>query len=70
MPTPRSCSRTSPTQLHTNDFTGPIPVELCALSQLTILNLYTNHLTGPIPCCLGNLSQLQILEVRERWSAL
>ena len=52
-----------PPQLHTNDLTGPIPVELCALSQLTNLNLYTSHLTGPIPRCLGNLSQLTDLEL-------
>ena len=53
-------------QLNNNDFTGPVPVELCALSQLTRLNLGDNHLTGPIPRCLGNLSQLQWLVVRAR----
>ena len=62
--------RTSPPQLDDNDFTGPVPVELCALSQLTELYLYTNHLTGPIPRCLGNLSQLQWLEVRAQCSPL
>ena len=57
-------------QLQHNDFTGPVPVELCALSQLTSLNLYTNRLTGPIPRCLGDLSQLQWLQVRARCSPL
>ena len=59
-----------PPQLDNNDFTGPVPVELCALSQLIYLSLYTNHLTGPIPRCLGNLSQLQVLQVRARCSPL
>ena len=70
MPTPLSCSRTSPTQLSSNDFTGPVPIELCALSQLILLELDTNRLTGPIPRCLGNLSQLQQLQVRARCSPL
>ena len=59
-----------PPQLQINDFTGPVPVELCALSQLTILNLYDIHVTGPIPRCLGNLSQLHKLAVRARGSPL
>ena len=59
-----------PPQLDRNDFTGPVPVELCALSQLTYLYLYDNHLTGSIPRCLGNLSQLQRLQVRAQCSPL
>ena len=70
MPTPLSCSRTSSPQLHNNDLTGPVPVELCPLNQLTYLFLYDNHLTGPIPRCLGDLSELQWLDVRARCSPL
>ena len=57
-------------QLSENDFTGPVPVQLCALSQLTDLQLSGNHLTGQIPRCLGNLSQLRRLQVRARCSPL
>ena len=70
MPAPLFCLRTPPPQLEINDFTGPVPVELCALSQLTDLYLYDNRLTGPIPRCLGNLFQLQWLQVRARCSPL
>ena len=59
-----------PPQLEENDLTGPVPVELCALSQLTKLNLYTNHLTRPIPHRHSDVSRLQTHHVRPRCSPL
>jgi len=44
-----------------NNLTGPFPVAVTALTELTILTFSKNNLTGPIPPEIGNLSQLEIL---------
>ncbi|MBN2430742.1 MAG: hypothetical protein JXQ27_04670 [Acidobacteria bacterium] len=44
-----------------NNLTGPFPVSVTALTELTVLTFYKNNLTGPIPPEIGNLSQLEIL---------
>nr|GLL21483.1 receptor-like protein 12 isoform X1 [Ipomoea trifida] len=36
-----------------NHLEGPIPIELCSLEFLTILDLSENNLTGSIPSCLN-----------------
>lgn len=42
---------------------GPIPLELSNLENLTYLSLRYNNLTGPIPPELGNLSNLNYLNL-------
>ena len=37
---------------------GGIPVQLCQLCDLHILDLALNNLSGSIPQCLGNLNAL------------
>ena len=52
-----------------NHLVGTLPLELCQLSQLQVLNLghdnpeSTNQLSGEIPACLGQLSQLRRLSL-------
>jgi hypothetical protein len=41
--------------LRANHFDGELPVHLCLLEQLNILDISQNQLSGPIPSCLGNL---------------
>ncbi|CAL2271462.1 unnamed protein product [Prunus armeniaca] len=45
--------------LRSNSFTGSIPLNLCGLSALHILDLSHNNLFGNIPHCIGNLSYLK-----------
>ncbi|KAJ9679574.1 hypothetical protein PVL29_021483 [Vitis rotundifolia] len=44
--------------LHSNKFTGSIPLELCHLDSLQILDLGNNNLSGNIPRCFGNFSSM------------
>ena len=44
--------------LHSNNLTGVIPVELGNLDSLTVLFLEYNNITGPIPIELGNLTDM------------
>ena len=46
-------------QLHSNQLTGEIPVELGNLANLQTLYLFNNQLTGEIPAELGNLTNLE-----------
>ena len=50
-------------RLYYNDLSGPIPVELGNLNNLTVLNLGSNRLSGPIPVELGNLTNLTVLNL-------
>ncbi|PQM33764.1 hypothetical protein Pyn_11755 [Prunus yedoensis var. nudiflora] len=45
--------------LRNNSFTGSIPLQLCGLSTLRILDFSHNNLSGNIPHCIGNLSGLK-----------
>ncbi|KAK2639544.1 hypothetical protein Ddye_027339 [Dipteronia dyeriana] len=42
--------------LHSNKFHGPLPLELCHLDSLQILDLASNNLSGTIPRCFSNFS--------------
>ena len=44
--------------LHSNKFNGSIPLELCHLHSLQILDLGNNNLSGTIPRCFGNFSSM------------
>ncbi|RVW64018.1 Receptor-like protein 12 [Vitis vinifera] len=44
--------------LHSNKFKGSIPLELCHLDSLQILDLGNNNLSGTIPRCFGNFSSM------------
>ena len=44
--------------LHSNKFNGSIPLELCHLHSLQILDLRNNNLSGTIPRCFGNFSSM------------
>jgi Leucine-rich repeat (LRR) protein len=46
-----------------NKLSGPVPVELQALTGLQHLDLIQNQLTGPIPPELGNLTNLTFLSL-------
>ncbi|KAJ8751154.1 hypothetical protein K2173_016335 [Erythroxylum novogranatense] len=39
-----------------NNFTGEIPLMICSLSTLYLLDLSSNNLNGMLPQCLGNFS--------------
>ncbi|KAJ9682655.1 hypothetical protein PVL29_018554 [Vitis rotundifolia] len=45
-------------RLRSNLFNGNIPLQLCTLSSLHILDFAQNHLLGSIPSCVGNLSAM------------
>ncbi|XP_008240709.2 PREDICTED: probable LRR receptor-like serine/threonine-protein kinase At4g36180 [Prunus mume] len=45
--------------LRSNSFTGCIPLSLCGLSALHILDFSHNNLSGNIPHCVGDLSYLK-----------
>ncbi|RVW70472.1 LRR receptor-like serine/threonine-protein kinase FLS2 [Vitis vinifera] len=44
--------------LHSNKFKGSIPLELCHLDSLQILDLGNNNLSATIPRCFGNFSSM------------
>ncbi|KAK7816646.1 receptor-like protein eix1, partial [Quercus suber] len=44
--------------LHSNNFYGQIPDEICALTSLQILDLSHNKLFGSIPRCVNNFSMI------------
>ncbi|KAJ9679573.1 hypothetical protein PVL29_021482 [Vitis rotundifolia] len=44
--------------LHSNKFNGSIPLELCHLHSLQILDLGNNNFSGTIPRCFGNFSSM------------
>ncbi|KAK9138620.1 hypothetical protein Sjap_009214 [Stephania japonica] len=39
-----------------NHFEGHIPIQLCRLQQLIMIDLSSNNLSGPIPSCLNNVT--------------
>lgn len=45
-------------QLRSNEFSGDIPLQICQLSSLLVLDLANNRLTGTIPHCLGNFTNM------------
>ncbi|XP_021800206.1 LRR receptor-like serine/threonine-protein kinase FLS2 [Prunus avium] len=45
--------------LRSNSFMGSIPLKLCGLPALHILDFSHNNLSGNIPHCIGNLSYLK-----------
>ncbi|KAJ0449300.1 putative leucine-rich repeat domain superfamily [Helianthus annuus] len=42
--------------LHSNKFTGNIPLQLCQRNVLQVLKLAHNNIIGVIPHCFNNLS--------------
>ncbi|CAL9025117.1 unnamed protein product [Prunus brigantina] len=56
-------------RLRSNSFTGSIPLQLCGLSTLHILDFSHNNLSGNIPHCIGNLSGLKF-EFTDRYRSL
>ncbi|GLU19470.1 hypothetical protein SLE2022_357200 [Rubroshorea leprosula] len=44
--------------LNSNHFVGEIPLEICHLTNILLLDLSSNNLFGPIPWCIGNLTAL------------
>ena len=53
--------RVTELDLHDNQLSGPIPLELGNLANLERLGLHDNQLSGPIPSQLGNLANLEVL---------
>jgi Leucine-rich repeat (LRR) protein len=49
-----------------NQFSGPIPPEICKIKGLGDLRLRGNKLSGPIPGCIGNLGLMEFLDVGPR----
>ncbi|XP_047257372.1 receptor-like protein 9DC3 [Capsicum annuum] len=48
-----------------NSLTGEIPLSVCNLTSLIVLDLARNSLKGAIPHCLGNMSdQLEVLDMQ------
>ena len=47
-----------------NNLSGPLPLEIGNLANLTSLQLRSNQLTGPIPPEIGNLANLTSLQLR------
>ncbi|XP_027924618.1 receptor-like protein EIX2 [Vigna unguiculata] len=44
--------------LRVNHFFGSVPVQLCCLSQIQVLDLSRNNLSGEMPTCLRNFTTL------------
>ena len=55
--------RVTELNLHENELTGRIPLELGNLSNLNHLNLWGNQLSGEIPAELGDLSSLGVVSL-------
>ncbi|XP_031276003.1 receptor-like protein 7 [Pistacia vera] len=51
--------------LSNNNLTGEIPLSLCNMSVIQILDLSYNNLNGTIPKCVGNISSLHVLDLRK-----
>jgi Leucine-rich repeat (LRR) protein len=49
--------------LHTNQFTGPVPSEISMLSNLLTLDLSKNNFSGNVPSGIGMLSNLFTLDL-------
>jgi len=45
-------------QLRSNEFSSNIPLQICQLSSLFVLDLSNNRLTGTIPQCLPNITSM------------
>ena len=58
-----SIENTTGLYLSNNELTGPIPPEICNLTNLESLYLNDNQLTGPIPSEIGNLTNLIYLDL-------
>jgi Leucine-rich repeat (LRR) protein len=50
--------RVTQIRLKSNNLSGPIPDEICNLTELLVLDFYVNSLSGTIPANIGNLSNL------------
>lgn len=50
-------------RLRSNIFDGTIPLEICHLAELQVLDLAQNNLSGIIPTCFGNLRGMVIGDV-------
>ncbi|KAJ9179210.1 hypothetical protein P3X46_011023 [Hevea brasiliensis] len=44
--------------IHSNMFSGEIPMQLCRLASLRILNLANNKMNGTIPACFANFTTM------------
>ncbi|XP_076886332.1 receptor-like protein 7 [Bidens hawaiensis] len=47
-----------------NNLSGVIPLLMCKVKSLRVLDLSSNYLTGTLPPCLGNLSNTFVLNLR------
>jgi len=47
-------------RLRSNGLKGNIPLNVCQLSSLRVLDLANNSLSGPIPNCLKNISAMVV----------
>ncbi|XP_021602655.1 receptor-like protein EIX1 [Manihot esculenta] len=53
--------------LHSNKFEGEIPLQLCHLASLRMLNLANNMMTRTIPTCFGNFTVISTHENNRIW---
>lgn len=45
-------------RLRSNEFSGDIPLQICQLSSLMVLDVANNRLSGTIPHCLNNITAM------------